>query len=102
MQATTMTLAAIVFAQIGAVLNCRSDTQSVFKLGLFANKRVLQGIAFEILLIIAIIYIPFLQAIFHTAPIGLSEWLFLMTIPFLMILFDEIRKALHINLKVMR
>jgi Ca2+-transporting ATPase len=92
-QATTMTLAAIVFCQIGAVLNCRTEKQSVFKVGLFRNRSILFGIAFEILLLSAIIYVPFLQGIFNTAPIGLKEWLFLIIIPVPIVLIEEIRKA---------
>ena len=93
-QATTMTLAAIVFCQIGAVLNCRTEKQSVFKVGVFSNKRVLFGIAFEILLLSAIIYVPFLQEVFNTAPIGIKEWAFLIILPLPIVLIEEIRKAI--------
>lgn len=89
-----MTLAAIVFCQVGAVLNCRAQTQSVFKIGLFTNKKVLFGIAFEILLLSALIYIPFLQGIFNTAPIGLLEWGVLALMPIPVVLFEEIRKLI--------
>lgn len=93
-QATTLTLAAIVFSQIGMVLNCRTETQSVIKAGLFSNKRVLLGIVIEVLLIILLIYMPFLQNIFHTAPIGIREWLFLIVLPPLILFIEEIRKAI--------
>jgi len=93
-QATTMTLAAIVFCQIGAVLNCRTEKQSVFKVGIFGNKKVLFGIAFEVLLLCAIIYVPFLQEIFNTAAIGLKDWLFLIIIPIPLLLIEELRKAI--------
>jgi magnesium-transporting ATPase (P-type) len=92
-QATTMTLASIVFCQIGMVLNCRTERQSVFKVGLFANKRVIFGIVFEIFLLSAIIYVPFLQSIFNTAPIGIKEWLFLIVLPIPIVLIEELRKA---------
>jgi Ca2+-transporting ATPase len=92
-QATAMTLAAIVFGQIGAVLNCRTEEQSLFKIGFLSNKKVIQGIAFEILLISAIIYVPFLQNIFQTAPIGIKDWAFLIIIPVPILLFEELRKA---------
>ena len=92
-QATAMTLAAIIFCQIGAVLNCRTDKQSIFKVGLFSNRRVLFGILVEIVLICAIIYIPFLQDIFNTTAIGWRDWLLLIGLPIPMVLFDEIRKA---------
>ena len=93
-QATTMTLAAIVFCQVGAVLNCRAQTQSVFKIGLLTNKKVLFGIAFEILLLSALIYIPILQGIFNTAPIGLLEWGVLALMPIPVVLLEEIRKSI--------
>lgn len=91
--ATTMTLAAIVFCQIGAVFNCRTDSQSLFSVGLFSNKRVLFGIAFEIILIACLMYIPVLQHAFNTAGIQLTDWLFLICIPIPLILIEEIRKS---------
>jgi magnesium-transporting ATPase (P-type) len=98
-QATAMTLAAIVFYQVGAVFNCRTEKQSVFKVGLFSNKRVLFGIAFEILLLSAIIYVPFLQGIFSTAPIGIKDWALLAVIPIPIVLLEEIRKAIARKIK---
>ena len=92
MQATTMTLASIVFCQIGAVMNCRTETQSIFKVGLFKNRRVLLGIVVEVLLLSAIIYVPFLQGVFQTAPIGLKEWGVLCLLPIPVILVEEVRK----------
>lgn len=93
-RATTMTLAAIVFCQIGVVLNCRTEKQSVFKVGLFSNTTVLFGIVFEILLLSAIIYVQFLQGIFNTAPIGLEDWAFLIILPVPIVLIDELRKLI--------
>ncbi|AUS97016.1 haloacid dehalogenase [Clostridium thermosuccinogenes] len=93
-QATTMTLAAIVFCQIGMVLNCRTERQSVFKVGLFGNRTIMRGIIFELLLISLIIYVPFLQEIFQTAPIGINEWLFLIVLPPLIVFVEEVRKAI--------
>ena len=93
-QATTMTLASIVFCQVGMVLNCRTERQSLFKVGLFSNRRVAQGIIFEICLISSIIYVPFMQEIFQTAPLGIKEWAFLIVLPPIVLLFEEIRKAI--------
>jgi len=93
-KATTMSLAAIVFSQIGAVFNCRTEKQSVFKVGLFSNKQVNVGIIFEIILIFALVYLPPLQSIFHTAALDLSDWLLLCIWPPLVLLIEEARKAL--------
>lgn len=87
-----MTLAAIVFCQIGAVLNCRTDRQSVFATGLFSNRQVLVGIATEVVLISAIIYLPVLQDIFGTTAIGPRDWLYLVVLPIPMVLLEELRR----------
>lgn len=93
-KATTMTLAAIVFSQIGMVHNCRTQDQSVFKVGLFKNRLVNKGILIEIVLIVLLVYVPFLQRIFQTAPLDLNDWLFLICIPLPVILIEEFRKRL--------
>lgn len=93
-RATTMSLAAIVFGQIGAVFNCRTEKQSVFKVRLFSNKQVNFGIIFEIILITALVYFPPFQTIFHTAPLNITDWLLLCIWPPLILIIEEIRKAM--------
>ena len=92
--ATTMTLAAIVFGQIGAVFSCRTEKTSLFKVGFFTNRLVLIGVAFELILLSVLIYVPFFNDIFNTAPIGIKEWLYLIIWAPLIILLDEIRKKI--------
>ncbi|QVI35510.1 haloacid dehalogenase [Lacticaseibacillus chiayiensis] len=93
--ATTMTLAAIIFCQIAAAMNCRTENASVFKVGLFANHLVWFGIAFEIFLLALLSYTPFLQNLFHTGPLALTDWLFLASIPIPLFLIEEGRKWLN-------
>ena len=93
-QATTMSLGAIIFCQIGAVMNCRTKSESVFSVGLFSNRRVLIGIIAELAIYCALMFIPFLQPIFNTAPIPWQGWLLLVCVPFIPFVLEEIRKAL--------
>jgi len=92
--ATTMTLAAIVFCQIAAAINCRTQVTSVFKIGLFSNRRIWWGIGFEIALIALLMYVPVLQGLFNTAAINGRDWLLLFSIPIPLILIEEARKAI--------
>lgn len=92
-KATTMALAAIVFSQIGAVFNCRTERQSVFKVGLLSNHQINFGIAFEIALIVILVYCAPLQAVFHTGALDVSDWLFLCIWPPVVLLLEEARKA---------
>lgn len=93
MQATTACLTAIIVTQVANVFACRSFRESVFKIGLFSNKLIFIGIAFEILLQIFIVYHPWGNKIFATAPISANIWLIL--IPFAVFLFiaEEARKV---------
>lgn len=93
-EATTITLAAIVFCQIAAAMNARTKYTSVFKIGLFSNRHIITGIIFEVALISLLIYVPFLQDIFNTHALGLAEWLFLIAIPIPLVLLEEGRKWL--------
>ena len=91
--ATTMTLAAIVFSQIAAVMNCRTETQSVFKLGLLNNRTINAGIILEIIFLVLIMYVPFLRDMFGTAPIDMASWIYLICIPPVILAIEELRKA---------
>lgn len=92
--ATTMTLAGVVATQVGAVMGCRTDRASIFRIGFFTNRLVLWGIAVELTLLGILIYTPFLQPIFNTAPIGPREWAYLFAWTPVIFLLDELRKAI--------
>ncbi len=91
-EATTMTLGAIIFCQIAAAMNCRTQISSVFSVGLFSNRRIWLGIIAEIVLFAVLMYTPFLQEVFNTKPLDLVEWFFLFCIPLPLFLLEELRK----------
>lgn len=91
--ATAMTLAAIVFTQIGAVFARRTDRVSIFRIGFFSNRLILLGIAVELALLCLLTYVPFFHSLFNTAPLNLSQWGFLILWTPSVLLVDEIRKA---------
>jgi magnesium-transporting ATPase (P-type) len=90
--ATTMSLAGIVASQIGNVFACRTERESVFRAGFFANRLVLWGIATELVIITFLIYMPSLQRVFGLAPLAIKEWAFLFIFAPLLLLIEEGRK----------
>jgi magnesium-transporting ATPase (P-type) len=92
-RATTMCLAGIVASQIGNAMAIRTDRESIFTVGLFTNRLLLWGIVSEILILLALIYVPFLQGIFGTAPLTTTDLMFLTIFPPMMLLAEELRKA---------
>lgn len=92
-QATTLTLAAIVFCQAGNVFACRSERRSAFTMGLFANRLVWLGLAVEAAVLAAVAYVPFLERVFRTAPPPPGFWVYLPAGPAVLLAADEVRKA---------
>lgn len=92
-QATAMTYAGIVMGQAGAGLAFRTSRESLFSVGLFTNRFLLVGIAFEIVLLFAMLWVPLLQDAFHMAPLDPRAWLLLAVWPVLVVVAQEGRKA---------
>ncbi len=76
-KARTMCLAGVVTTQIGNGYACRSEKESIFRVGFFSNRFYLVGIFSELLIIIAFVYLPFFQKIFGHQPLGLADWSYL-------------------------
>lgn len=99
LRATSMVLGAIVFSQVANVLNIRTNKTSIFKKGLFSNKTIWFGIAFEIALFFVITTVPGIQGIFNTTALNWSDWVFLFMLPIPIILVEELRKKLFYRMK---
>jgi magnesium-transporting ATPase (P-type) len=93
-EATTMTMAGIVMAQIGAAMAWRTDRESVRTIGLFSNRLLMIGIVAEVVMVALLAYVPGLNDIFHTSALSGWEWLFLLIWPPLVLGCEEARKAL--------
>lgn len=72
--ARTVAFTALVMCQLFHVFDCRSERETVFKLGFFSNPWLLGAVALSLLMQITVIYWPFLQNIFATTPLGWDDW----------------------------
>jgi len=91
-EALTMTQAAIVAGQFANGFGCRTEIESVFKIGLFGNKWLVYSEFVGIGIMAAIAYVPFLQDIFKTAPLTLTDWAFLALAAVTLFFAEEGRK----------
>ncbi len=93
-QATTVTFAGIVLAQVANVFACRSERLSVFKLAWFSNPLMVWGIAIELTILALIAYTSAGNEIFGTSPLPL--WIFgpLVLGSLTLLLLEEGRKIL--------
>ena len=93
-QATTACLTAIVLMQIVNVHLCRSRRKSIVARPMFDNPLITLGMVAELALILAIDYTATGNALFGTAPIAFSVWLFILPLAAMMLLAEEARKAI--------
>jgi magnesium-transporting ATPase (P-type) len=94
LRATTMTFAGIVVCQIGTAVAARTEHASLRSIGFFSNRLLLWAIASEIVFLAALVYVPALQDVFGTAPLGPAELAILACFPFVVWGADELRRYL--------
>jgi P-type Ca2+ transporter type 2C len=73
-EARTMAFCTMVMFEWFRAFNARTDEYTIFKKGLFSNRWLLMSISVAVLLQVAVVYVPFLQAAFGTVPIGIEKW----------------------------
>jgi len=73
-KARTMCFIQATLRELFIVWNCRSEKHSAFRLSWTSNKFLLVAELVSIFSTVAVIYVPFLQTMFETVPLGLQEW----------------------------
>jgi Ca2+-transporting ATPase len=69
-----MAFATLSISELLRAYTSRSERYPLFKIGVFSNKWMNLAVGSSLLLILAVIYTPFLSSIFNTLPMGWSEW----------------------------
>jgi Ca2+-transporting ATPase len=72
-QARTMAFTTLMMFQLFNVFNCRSTWRSAFS-GLFENGWLIGAVMLSLLMHVLVIYVPVLQAAFHTVPLSAFDW----------------------------
>jgi Ca2+-transporting ATPase len=82
-EAQTEAVTTVILFQIFYLFNCRSLTDSFFRIGVWSNPWVYAGISVVLLLQIAFVYLPWANVVFGSAPLGLDSWLRAAAVAFL-------------------
>lgn len=72
-KARTFAFTTLIFSELLRAYSSRSETYSVFKIGLFTNRFMVLGTSISLILLLAVIYIPFLRAVFDTTYLTFME-----------------------------
>lgn len=94
-EARTVAVNVFVMVELTYLLNCRSLDRSVFQVGVLTNRWVLGGAAAMIGLQLAFTYAPFMNALFHSAPITGDAWLRIATVAVIGYIVVEVEKLIR-------
>jgi Ca2+-transporting ATPase len=88
----TMVFTTLCFAQLYHVMAIRSETRSLFNIGLWSNRPLLLAVGVTVLLQMMVIYVPFFNGLFHTEPLSGMELLIVAAVSGLVFIAVEIEK----------
>jgi len=90
----SMVFTVLTLSQLGHVLAIRSERESLFAVGVLNNLPMLGAVLLILVLQLAVLYVPFLNPIFKTAPLSLGELIFCLALSVVVLIAVEIEKAL--------
>jgi Ca2+-transporting ATPase len=88
----TIVFTVLTISQMAHVMAVRSDTESLWRLGVFSNLPLLGAVALTVALQMAVIYLPPFQRVFKTAALSAGELLFTLALCSLVLGAVEIEK----------
>ena len=72
--AATMAFVTLSFSELARAFTARSERVPILQIGLFNNKVMNWAILSSLILLLGVVYTPFLQGIFDTVPLGWAQW----------------------------
>lgn len=88
--ARTVALCTLVMSQLFHVFECRSERNSVFSIGLFSNIYLVLAVISSFTLLMLIVYMPWLQGIFHTQSLNILNWIVVLSLSGLISLISSL------------
>jgi Ca2+-transporting ATPase len=91
--AQTVAFATLIVSELLRAYTARSERYSLFSIGVLGNKWMQYAVGSSLLLLLAVIYVPFLQQFFGTIPLTLGDWLVMTPLFLVSSVAAEITKA---------
>jgi Ca2+-transporting ATPase len=90
--AETMAFVTLSLCELFRAYTCRSENQSIIRMGVFSNKWMQYAVGFSILLLILVVSVPFLQPIFNTHFPSVREWGVILSFSLVPSIAEEVTK----------
>jgi len=74
--ARTMAFVTLSLSELTRAYTARSELYALHKIGLFTNRFMQYAVSASLLLLLAVLYVPFLQEVFDTVTLSATHWLY--------------------------
>ena len=89
-------------SQLFHAFNCRSMTESLFKIGILTNKKLILATTASFFVQMLVVYVPVLQKVFKTEPLGGFDWFLVVAISSFPLWAMEIVKKINQRIKIIK
>ena len=93
-EARSLVFASIILFELTFVFSCRSQSQTILRLGLTSNKYLVAAVLSQLMLLLLILYTPSIASLFDVSPIALGNWSTVIAAGISGFIFAETTKAI--------
>lgn len=93
--ARTMAFTTLICAELLRAYSCRSEHFSIFSIGFFSNKVMVKSTLLSLVLLLVVIYVPFLEPVFSTIDLNARDWLAVIGLSLVPFIAGELFKAVY-------
>jgi Ca2+-transporting ATPase len=97
--AQTMAFVTLSFSELLRAYTARSERYPLFKIGVFSNPNMNYAVLLSAALLMAVIYIPFLNRIFNTTALGWDQWRILLPLLIIPSFVAELTKIIYLQFR---
>jgi Ca2+-transporting ATPase len=97
-----MACATLSFSELLRAMTARSERYPLLRIGLFSNRAMTFAVLSSLLLVVAVLYVPFLQPIFNTVSMGWRQWELILPLIFIPAVAAELNKVVLSRLDARR
>jgi Ca2+-transporting ATPase len=90
--AQSMAFVTLSASELARAYAARSERYSLWSIGIFSNRFMQYAVLGSLILLLSVVYVPVLQPIFNTTPLGLREWAVMLPLVLTPTIVTEITK----------
>lgn len=94
LKARTIIFTSLITAELLRAFSSRSQKYTLFKIGFFSNMTMVYAVLVSFALLLAVVYVPFLQPIFHTTNLSLFDWPVILGFAIIPLIVGELSKII--------